>query len=99
MAYRYLFFEDRRVRAKAHVNYRIVLHVRSIADANVIHIAPNRAVTPDRSLRSKVHVAYYLGTGINIRGGVNLRVNAAKWSNHDVNLLVIQIVTYAKLTA
>jgi hypothetical protein len=45
-----------------------------------------------------VNVADYLGTGIDIRGRVNLRVNPAKWSNHDVNLLVIQIVTYAKLT-
>ena len=84
--------------ASARVNYRIVLHVRSIPDANVVHIAAHGAVTPDRSLGSEMHVPDYLGAGFNVRGWVNLRVNPTKWSNHDFNLLVIQIVTYAKLT-
>ena len=99
MAHRHLVLENRRMRAGADVNHRIILNVRSIPDANVMNVAANRAVTPDRSLFSNVYVADYLGAGFNIRGGVNLRVNAAKWSNHDFNLLVIQIVTYAKLTA
>jgi hypothetical protein len=30
-----------------------------------------------------VYVADYLGAGFNIRGRMNLRVNAAKRSNHD----------------
>jgi hypothetical protein len=91
------FFENRWMRAVAHVDYRIILNVRPIPDANVMNITANCAVTPDRSLFAKVHVADYLGTGFNICGGVNLRVNTAKWSDHDFNLLVMQIVTYAKL--
>jgi len=95
MAHRHFFLENRRTRAVLDVNHGVVLNVRSIADADVVNITANRAVTPDRSLFANVYVADNLGTGFNVSGRVNLRVNPTKWSDHDFG---IQIVTYAKLT-
>src|SRR5215213_3333453 len=82
MAHRHLVFEYRRVCAIPHVNHRIVLHVGAVADANVMNITTYSAVAPDRSLFSKMHVAYHLGAGVDICGRVNLRVNPTERSNH-----------------
>lgn len=90
MAHRHLFFKNRRVRSMTDMNHGIVLNVRAIADADVMNVAANRAVAPDRGFFAKVNVADDLGTGFDIRGWVNLRVNATKRSNHDFG----EIVTY-----
>jgi len=70
------------------VNHGIVLHVGPIADSNVMNIAANRAVAPDRRFFAEMYVAYYLSTGFDIRGWVNLRVNPSKRSNHDFGEIV-----------
>jgi len=80
----HFFFENRRVRAGSRVKDRIVLNIRSVANAYVIHIAPNGAVAPDRRFFAEVNIANYLSTGFDVRGWVNLRVNPTKRSNHDV---------------
>jgi hypothetical protein len=35
-----------------------------------------------------MYIAYYLSTGFDIRGWVNLRVNPSKRSNHDFGEIV-----------
>ena len=90
MAYRNFALEDRRVCSLVDVNHGVVLHVGTVADANVVNVAPDGAVTPDRSFFSEVHVAYYLGTGFHIRGRVNLRVNPTERSNHDFRKIITQ---------
>jgi hypothetical protein len=70
------------MRAVPNVNHRIVLHIRAITDANVMNVAADGAVAPDRSLFPEMHVAYHLGAGVDIRGRVNLRVNPTERSNH-----------------
>src|SRR6185503_20867866 len=50
MSNRHFRLENRRMRSMTHVNHRIVLDVGPVADANVMNIAANRAVAPDRSL-------------------------------------------------
>ena len=82
MAHRYLVFEYRRVRAVPNVNYGIVLDVGAVTDANVMNVAAYGTVAPNRSLFSKVHVAYHLGAGVDVCGRVNLRVNPTERSNH-----------------
>ena len=76
------------MRSVAHVNHGIILNVRTIADANVMNVAANRAVAPDRSFFAKVNVADNLSTGFHICGWVNLRVNPTKRSNHDFGEIV-----------
>src|SRR6185503_18045619 len=88
MSNRHFRLENRRMRSMTHVNHRIVLDVGPVADANVMNIAANRAVTPDRSLFAEVYVTYNLSTGFDIRGWVNLRVNPSKRSNHGFGEIV-----------
>jgi hypothetical protein len=70
------------------VNHRIVLDVRAISYANIMNVATNSAVAPDRGFFAEVNVADYLGTGFDIRGWVNLRVNPTKRSNHGFGEIV-----------
>src|SRR5712692_10703520 len=76
-------FQDCRLLAGARVQDAVVLHVRAIADANVEHVAADDAAEPDGRLLAHVHIADYLRTFSDECRWVNLRVNAAKWSNHD----------------
>src|ERR1700752_3598655 len=68
------------------------MKVRTIPDADVMNIPAHSTVAPDRGLLSKLHVAYNLGTGVNIRGRVNLRVNPTERSNHDFGKIVTQVI-------
>ena len=88
MAYRHLSLENGWVRPVPRVKDRIVLNIRTVADAYVIHVATNRAVAPDRSFFAEVNIPYDLCTGFDIRGWVNLRVNPTKRSNHDFRQIV-----------
>lgn len=80
----HFFFDDRRVRSVANVYDGVVLDVRAIADANVMNVAADRAVAPDRSLFAEVHVAYNLSARIHVGCWVNLWMNPTKRSNHDL---------------
>ena len=71
------------MRSVANVNHGIILNVGTIAYSDVMYVAANRAIAPDRSFFTKVNVTDNLSTGFNIRGWVNLRVNPTKRSNHD----------------
>ena len=82
MAHRHFALEYRRVCPIPNMNHGIVLHVRTVADADAMNITAHSAVAPDRSLFSKVHVTYHLGARIDVRGRVNLRVNPAERSYH-----------------
>jgi hypothetical protein len=70
------------------VNHRIILDVGPVADSNVKNITADGAVAPNRGFFAEVYVAYYLSTGFDIRGWVNLRVNPTKRSNHGFGEIV-----------
>src|SRR6185503_11703587 len=91
MAHRHFSLENSRMRTIPHVNHRIVLHIGAVPDADVMNIPTHRAVAPNRGLFSEMHVAYYLSTGFDIRGRVNLRVNPTERSNHDFGKIVTQV--------
>ena len=65
------------------MNDGVVLNVRAIADADVMNVATDGAVTPDRCLFAKVHVANNLSARIHVSCWVNLWMNPTKRSNHD----------------
>jgi len=48
----------------------------------MVNVASHRAVTPDRRFFTKVNIANDLGTDVHISGGMNLRVNTTKRSDH-----------------
>ena len=60
-----------------------VLHVRALANAYVENIAAHHGVEPDGGLRPYMHVAYDLRALFYKGCRMNLRVDAAKWSDHD----------------
>ena len=76
------------MRSMPDVHHGIVLNVRAIAYADVMNVAPDRAVAPDRRFFAEMDIADYLGTGFDIRGWVNLRVNPSKRSNHGFGEIV-----------
>jgi hypothetical protein len=75
-------FKHRWILASACVNYTIILNIAAVADANVVHVAPQNGVAPNRRLLTDVDVANYLGALVDIRAFVNMRVIVAKWSDH-----------------
>jgi hypothetical protein len=82
MANRNLILKNCRMRSRARVNHAVVLHVRAIADANVVHVATDRRVAPNRRLFAQMYITNHLGALINVSGAVNLRMDRAEWSNH-----------------
>src|SRR2546423_9431731 len=77
------FFKNRRLLARACVQYAVVLHVRAIADAYIKHVAAHDRAEPNRRLLADVHVANDLRAVSDECGFVNLRMNTAKRSDHD----------------
>lgn len=57
---RNLVFKDCGIHAGASVYHAIVLHVRAIPDANVVHVAAQNSITPNRRLFTNVNVSDYL---------------------------------------
>jgi hypothetical protein len=78
----YLFLKYRRVSSISNVDYRIVLHVRSITHSNVMNIAADGTVAPDRSLLAEMNVANDLRAHVHIGSWVDLRMNTTKWPDH-----------------
>src|SRR5438876_10081664 len=76
-------FQDGRLLTGARVQDAVVLHVRAIADANVEHVATHNGAKPDGGPLADTHVADYLRAVSDECCRVNLRVNAAKGSNHN----------------
>jgi hypothetical protein len=60
----------------------IILNIRAIADANVVHVSAQNCITPNGRLLAKMNVTNYLRADINIGAVGNLRMNAAKGSDH-----------------
>ena len=82
VAYRNFVFENRGILAGARVNYGIVLDVRAIADANVVHVPAQDCVPPHGRLFAEMHVTDNLRTLIDVCRVMDLRMDPAKWSNH-----------------
>jgi len=80
--------DNRRMRPILHVNQRVVLNVRTIADADEVNVAAHGAVAPDRSVFAEMDIADYLSTWIDVGSWVNLWMNPAKGSNHDFGEIV-----------
>ena len=64
------------------MQYAVVLHVGAVADAYVEHVAAHDAAEPNRRLLTDVNVTNHLGAVGDEGRFVNLRMNAAKRSNH-----------------
>jgi hypothetical protein len=75
-------FEDGRVRAVRDVDDGSILNVCAIADAYMENIAAHDRVEPDARLLADVHIADDLRALFDESRRMNLRVRAAKWSNH-----------------
>lgn len=75
-------FENGWILASAGMDHTVILDIRAIADANVVHIAAQDCVAPDGRLLADVDVADYLRALVNVRALRNLRLDTAKWSNH-----------------
>src|SRR5712671_5952303 len=75
-------FQDGGKFAGARMQHTIVLHVSAIADAYVEHVPARDRAEPDRSLLANVHVADHLGAVSNESCRMNLRMCAAKRTNH-----------------
>ena len=82
------FFENRRLLARAGVKDAIVLHVRAVADADVEHVAAHNGAEPNGRLPADVHVTNNLRTVSYERGFVNLRMNTAKGTDHEVRFSI-----------
>jgi hypothetical protein len=83
VAHRNFIFEDSRLLAGARMDHAVVLNVAAIADANVIHITAQHGIAPNRGLFAQLHVSNDLRTLINVGAVRDLRMNTAKWSNHN----------------
>lgn len=75
-------FKHRWILARACVNDTIILNIAAVADANVVHVAPQNGIAPDRRLLADVDVTDYLCALVDIRALVNMRMIVAKWSDH-----------------
>ncbi len=83
VAHRDFIFEDRGFLAGTRMDHAVVLDVAAIADANVIHVAAQHCIAPNGRLFTQLHVANYLRARINVGAVWDLRMNTAKWSNHN----------------
>ena len=72
------------MRAIAHMNYRVVLNIRAIANTYEMDVSSNGTVTPDGTLLTKMHVTDYLGTWVHKSCGMDLWVETTKRSNHNL---------------
>lgn len=88
--YRDLVFQNSGMAAGASVYYAVILHVRAIADANVVHVSAQDSVTPNRRFFTNVNVTDYLRAHIYIGAGLNLRMNTAERSDHIFSIIVTQ---------
>src|SRR6266496_1613026 len=76
-------FQNRGQFSDARMQHAIVLHVRAIADANVVHVAARNRAEPDGGLFAYVYVANHLRAVGDECGSVNLRISTAKGPDHD----------------
>lgn len=67
-----LIADDGRSVGVHHMNAGIVLHVASVADANVVHVTADGDVEPDAGFGSKHHIADDIGARGDEIGGVDL---------------------------
>jgi hypothetical protein len=78
VANRHLIFEDRGVCAVSYMDDGVVLNICAIANADVVNVAPDDSVEPDRRLVANMYVAYDLCAIFDESRGMNLRMNPAK---------------------
>jgi hypothetical protein len=74
--------DDRRRLSIGDVNYRSVLDIRVVTDANVEAIAAQHAVVPDAGMLADVDVAYDTGVIGNEGRCRDLWNDALIWSDH-----------------
>src|SRR4051812_32648398 len=78
----YFIANDRRMRVSHHVDHGQVLDIGALADADVINIASNDDVHPDRGLGADLDVADYLGAHVDVGRAFNLWHDALERAQH-----------------
>src|SRR5262245_4448551 len=73
MAHRDFVFKNSWAGSVAYMNHGVILNVRAAADSNVMHIAADHCIEPNRGFLANVHIADDVGAGGNECGGVNPR--------------------------
>src|SRR6185503_12274377 len=74
--------ENGRLLAGARMQHTVVLDIAAVADANVEHVAARHRAKPHGRLLAHMHVTDDLRAVGDESGFVNLRMNAAEWSDH-----------------
>lgn len=82
MAHSDFVFKHRWMLARARVNDTIILNIAAVPDANVVHVAPQNGIAPNRRLFADVNVTNDLCALVDVRALVNMRMIVAKWSDH-----------------
>ncbi len=82
MAHCHFIFQDCRLFSRPSVYYAIVLNVRPVTNANVIHVASEDRVAPHRGLLADMNVADDLGALIDVGRRVDAGFVFTESSNH-----------------
>ena len=82
----HLVADDERMSIVRDVQHAEILHIRPVADADMIHVAANDRVKPGAAVFAHDHISDNNGRLLDKTGVGNSRLDALKRPDHDLNL-------------